>query len=237
MTTDTTHPFHGAMTEICKTVISTVADHPNDSLERKVVRQQTIADTMVSLMPHDPLETMLAGQCVIFDAIVHDAARDLLRGQAQPFKLRSRPQICASARLFLANLTKFEQAQARAIDNLAAEQPAEMQPARRTTPAGTEPAPQPEQRRQPVAPASRPRADAIQSQSSETSPAQTNPTVPFAAEREIAQILAGRGQTGARMDATLAAAYPGTQRAEERPSLTDDGTEPSQRETRVEELV
>src|SRR5580658_560643 len=167
MTTDPNHPFQSAMTEICRTVISTVADHPNDSPDRKTVRQQTVADTMVSLEPHDPLEAMLAGQCVIFDALVHDAARELLRGQHQQLKLRSRPQICASARLFLANLGKFEQTQARAVDKLAAEQPAERQRARGAGPSLTGATPQPEQRGQPALPPALPRVDATQSRPSE----------------------------------------------------------------------
>jgi len=124
-TNDPAHPFHATMTEICKGTIATVADLPGDSPARRALRQQTVADTMVSFQPHNPLETILAGQCVVFDHLVHEAARELLRGQAELLKLRARPQICASAKIFLAGLEKFEQLQARSAASLASEHTSE----------------------------------------------------------------------------------------------------------------
>jgi hypothetical protein len=122
MSTETDGSYHNAMTSICLDVINTVADQPGDSPSQRSLRRQTVADTVMSLMPHDPVETMLAGQCVIFEHLVREGARDLLRGQAELIKLRARPQICASAKMLLSNLDKFEQRQARSIGQAVAEQ-------------------------------------------------------------------------------------------------------------------
>jgi hypothetical protein len=239
MSTDTKATFEPAMTEICRVAIATLDQPPGTTLDQRAVRRKTVADTMVSLVPHDPLETMLAGQCIVFEALVHEAASELLHGQSELLKLRARPQICASAKPFLANLEKFEQLQARSAEKMAVQPPVEA-PA---VAAQTEPTPQPDQRPQAVPPVQQPR------------PPET-PAVPFAAERKLAQLLAGRGQTGTAVDDTLAAAWRNSLQAEDARLLSRHDRRPpaivhadpapaqpadlgtsSRREARVEERV
>lgn len=140
MTTDTGFTFQAAMGEICKGVIETVAERPGESDAKRFIRQQTAVYAVMSFMPRDPLETMLAGHCVIFDHLLRDGARDSLRGQPEEIKLRARPQINASGKMFLAHLDKFKDMQARLVDNLAFQPatqdaaPAEPTPARTDAP-------------------------------------------------------------------------------------------------------
>src|ERR1700692_1106351 len=112
MHTETGFTMLTAMGEITRAVIETVADRPGDSPARRLAppptppagrppRQQTTASTMMSFLPRDPVETMLAGQCVIFDHLLRDGAHDTLRGQQQDIKLRARPQILVAGKSFL----------------------------------------------------------------------------------------------------------------------------------------
>lgn len=124
MQTDTGFTFETAMGEICQGVIETVADRPGDSEAKRFARHQTTAWTMMSMRPRDPLETMLAGHCVIFDHMLREGARDLLRGQSEQIRLRARPQVHASGKLFIVHLDKFEQMARRPADQLAVRAPA-----------------------------------------------------------------------------------------------------------------
>src|SRR5580658_7919104 len=148
MTTEAAHPYIPSMNEICLSVMDAVSNQPGDSPARIASRRQAVADTMSSMLPLDPLETMLAGQCVMFDQVVRDATSDLLHGQTEDIKLRVRPQICGAGRTLLAILTKLEQIQARAavkFGTQAQAAPARTEPARAAAkaPAAPEPAPEP----------------------------------------------------------------------------------------------
>jgi hypothetical protein len=132
MTTEPAYAYHPAMNELCRGVMDAVGHQPGDTAARSARREQMAADIMSSMRPHNPLETMLAGQCVMFDQVVRDATSDLLRGQTEEVKLRVRPQICGAGRMVLAFLAKLEQSQARTEAKLPAQPKA--------TPAAAEPA-------------------------------------------------------------------------------------------------
>src|SRR5580693_6673351 len=108
---DTALTMHSAMTEIAREVIETVADRPGDSPAKRIARQQMTAWSISSFEPRDPVETMLAGHCVIFDHLLRDGACDTLRGQQQDIKVRVRPQVLATGKMFLAHLDRFERLQ------------------------------------------------------------------------------------------------------------------------------
>ena len=123
MQSETTLTMLTAMGEIVREVIETVADRPGDLPARRIARQQATASTMMAFGPGDPVETMLAGQCVIFDHLLRDAAHDTLRGQQPEIKLRARPQVLATGKMFLAHLARLERIQTRAAARLAAQTP------------------------------------------------------------------------------------------------------------------
>src|ERR1019366_8805536 len=68
-------------------------------------------------------EAMLAGQCVIFDHLLRDGARESLRGQPEQIRLRATPQIHASGKMFLAHLTAFKDMRGRQEETLAFQLP------------------------------------------------------------------------------------------------------------------
>jgi len=77
----------------------------------------------MAFLPRDALETMVAGQCVMFDDLLRDAVRDLLRNDADLSKRRIRSQVTALGRLFLKNLDQFRQLRARPEQQPAASPP------------------------------------------------------------------------------------------------------------------
>jgi hypothetical protein len=224
--------FETAMTEISHDLIEAIADHPGDAPARRLARQQVVADTMMSLEPQTPMETILAGHCLVFDHLILESAHQLLNCQEERIRLRIRPQVCASARMFLAELATFEKWHDRSMDRLAAEQRIEtrlVQPAR---PAAVAQARSPEPARvaatapdqrgqaaQPTIAANKLPAGAAEMSSpgargpgaSNPSPrpvpastaTQIRPGGPLAAERERAVILARPGQTAAAMNGEL----------------------------------
>ena len=129
MNANTGFTFQSAMGEITRGVIETVAERPGDSETRRALRHQTTAWSMESFMARDPVETMLAGHCVIFHHMLHDYARDMLRGQPEEIKLRAYSSIHGSGKMFLAHLSKFEQLQTRAMEKLAGQPPVQDTPA------------------------------------------------------------------------------------------------------------
>lgn len=143
MSTEPDLSYHPAMNEICRDVMDCIGTRPGDTPARAARRTQMVADTMSSMMPLNPLETMLAGQCVMFDQLVLDATRDVMRGQTEDVKLRARPQICAMGRMLLAHLAKFQQLQAATVARLGGRLDAAA--AKVETPAATAQRPEPAQ--------------------------------------------------------------------------------------------
>jgi hypothetical protein len=113
MQTDSDLQYLSAMSEITREVIQTVADREGDSQPRQSARQHATAWSIASLQPRDPVETMLAGHCVIFDHLLRDAARDAFGTPTAEIRLRVRSQVLAIGKLFLAQLERLEQRQAR----------------------------------------------------------------------------------------------------------------------------
>ena len=108
------------LTEIHRGIVETVADRPEDSPQRRARRQVATVHTVTSFLPRDVVETMLAGHCVIFDHLFRDGARDLLRGQAEAIKPRTRGGVNATGKMFLAHLDKLQEFRARPFDQTAA---------------------------------------------------------------------------------------------------------------------
>jgi hypothetical protein len=77
---------------------------------------------------------MLAGQCVIYDAMLRDGARDLLRGQPEEIKLRGRPVNLASGRMFLTTVHTLLRMRDRAADKVATQPAEEPRPAAAPSP-------------------------------------------------------------------------------------------------------
>jgi hypothetical protein len=111
--------FENLATEILRGIIETVAERHGDTEAQRFSRHQTTVFSVMAFLPRDALEMMLAGQCVLFDHLLADGARDLLRGQEELIKLRVRPQLTAIGNMFLKHLAQLIRLQARPADRIA----------------------------------------------------------------------------------------------------------------------
>jgi hypothetical protein len=114
-----TFSFEMLATEILRGIIETVAERPGDTEPRRYARHQTAVFSVMAFLPRDAMEIMLAGHCVMFNHLLADGTRDLLRGQAELTKLRARPQLNAMGNAFLKHLAQLIRLQQRPADQIA----------------------------------------------------------------------------------------------------------------------
>jgi hypothetical protein len=112
--------FEQLITELLRGLADAIADRPGETEAQRFARHQTAIFSVMAFMPRDAMETMLAGQCVMFDHLMRDAARDLLRNEAEPVKRRIRTQLTGLGRSFLNLLAEFRRLQSRAGQQTAA---------------------------------------------------------------------------------------------------------------------
>lgn len=105
--------FEQLIPELLRGLADPVADRPGQTEAQRFARHQTAIFAVMAFLPRDATETMLASHCVIYDHVLRDAARDLLRDETEAGKRRSRSQLIASGRLFLTSLARLDQYQAR----------------------------------------------------------------------------------------------------------------------------
>jgi hypothetical protein len=111
--------FDRLMTEMLRGFAETVADRSGETETQRYSRYQTAIFTVMAFLPRDALETMVAGQCLMLHHLSRDGTRDLLRGQPEMTRLRTRSQLIGIGRLFLKNLEQLIRLQARPIEQTA----------------------------------------------------------------------------------------------------------------------
>ena len=109
------------LTELLRGIAETVAVRPGDTEARRAARHQAAAASVLAFLPRDPVEAMLAGQCVVFDHLVHDTARDMLRGMEDTARPRGRAQLIAMGGVFLKYVAELHRFQARPVETLASQ--------------------------------------------------------------------------------------------------------------------
>jgi hypothetical protein len=112
--------FEQLITELLRGLADAIADRPGETEAQRYARHQTAIFSAMAFLPRDAMETMLAGQCVMFDHLTRDAARDLLRNEAEPVKRRIRTQVTGLGRLFLKLMAELRRLQSRSGQQTAA---------------------------------------------------------------------------------------------------------------------
>jgi hypothetical protein len=132
-----TFGYQQIVMELLRGVIDTVADKPGLMPERRGAAQQTVVCSVMAYNPRDPVETIMAGHCIVYDHMLRDGARDMLRGQAEEIKIKARPGILATGKMFLSTMQMLRRTQGRAEEELAFARPPAEPPAPAATPAQT----------------------------------------------------------------------------------------------------
>jgi hypothetical protein len=108
---------HQLITEQLRGIIDTVAEIPGLTDAQRVARRHTAARVVAAFRPDNSIETMLAGHCVIYDQMLRDGAGDLLRDPYEISRLRARPGVLASGKMFLSSLDALLKIQSRALQS------------------------------------------------------------------------------------------------------------------------
>ncbi len=135
--------FEQIVTEVIRGVLEAVAEKPGLSQDRRASLTQTVVCSVMAFEPRDPVEAMMAGQCIVYDHLLRDGVREMQRGQADQVTARARPGVLAVGKVFLATMAMLLRMQRRPEAQLAfARQPLAREPAKTPNDAGeTTPAP------------------------------------------------------------------------------------------------
>ena len=170
------HPFHLAhlIAPAIDSALLAISDRGNQTEARRVGRSDDAETLIMSFQPRDAIDLMLTGQLVMFNEMLADGTRDVLRGMADGMKQRSLSTLVSAARTMQGHLDRLEKRgiQPHRTEIAAAETEARPAEAPRATPA-----PPPVT---PPRPAAKPIA-AVVAKPSQVAPARTTATAHLAA--------------------------------------------------------
>ena len=105
-------------------IVRTLAVHPGDTPDQMAARAETVATTVLSLQPRDPMEMMFAGMAVTHLYLGQDAAGDAMRGKEGTLKARARTAVLGFDRMVLRAVKELRTAQKRDVAGWAMPEPA-----------------------------------------------------------------------------------------------------------------
>ena len=89
-------------------IVRAISERPGQTEARRAARCQENFGLIMALGPRDAMEMMLCGQTVMFNELVADSAREVLRGMIDTVKSRSISNLINMARLVQGNLDRLE---------------------------------------------------------------------------------------------------------------------------------
>jgi hypothetical protein len=174
------HPFHitHLITPALEGIIRAISDRGRRTEAERLARGNTALVQILSFVPYDAAQLMLAGQAVLFNEVLADSAQAVLRGMDDSVKLKSIAGIINLGRLTQGHLDRLKargnvphKTDVRAPEDQKIDPPAaerDTEPARRPRPAA---APTPVAKAEPRAAAPTPRPPVV-------SPAVPSPAAP-----------------------------------------------------------
>jgi hypothetical protein len=99
-----------------QSIVEAICDRPGDTTAQRDARSRDVVDAILGFRPRDPVEMMLAGMAVTHVHLVYDTARDVLRGQDELLRARSRSTIVALDRGMIGFLRELRIARSRTIE-------------------------------------------------------------------------------------------------------------------------
>jgi hypothetical protein len=95
------HPFHlsNLVTPALDSIVRALSDRGDPSEAERLARGNQYLTLILSFLPKDATDLMLAGQTVVFNELLADGARDVLRGMMDTMKQRSQTTLVSMGRL------------------------------------------------------------------------------------------------------------------------------------------
>ena len=107
------------VTELMRGIIETISDKPVIAPERRASIMQTAVCSIMAFNPRDPVETMLAGHCVVYDSMLRDGVREMSNGEGGQATIKARTGVLACGKVFLAAMAMLLRMQRRPAAQLA----------------------------------------------------------------------------------------------------------------------
>lgn len=100
-------PLRETIPILIQSTVDTVANHPRYSPEEQVVRAQAARCQIEAFNPRDGVEVMLAGQIVVMQAMMLEAAADAARAATPEAARKHRAQVIAMGRAQMAAMKEI----------------------------------------------------------------------------------------------------------------------------------
>jgi hypothetical protein len=145
MDTQAEFGFRQLFSHVVGDMAKAVCERKGESEQQQFARSQAAVHTIMSFLPRDVIEAMLAGHCVMFHAVMTDSIHETLRGEIDTMRRGTRSNIVALNKVFCGNLDRLERLQSRPEEgrrDMPVTQPAQAQPETRI--AARTPAPLPD---------------------------------------------------------------------------------------------
>ncbi len=94
-------------------MVQALSDRGEPSEARRADNARAAMTVILSFLPGDVLQMMLAGQAAMFNALIADAGRDVLRGMADTLKLRAQANVTGMGRVLSKHLDTLIRLQGR----------------------------------------------------------------------------------------------------------------------------
>jgi hypothetical protein len=104
--------------ELLRGIIEAISDKPGIAPERRASIMQTAVCSIMAFNPRDPIETMLAGHCIVYDSLLRDGVR-AMSGDAGGQAIRARASVLDCGKTFLASVAMLLRLQRRPAEQLA----------------------------------------------------------------------------------------------------------------------
>ncbi len=108
MNTHAAFGFNEMLTFVIGDMARAVSERPGETKQQQYTRTQGSTAMILDLHPRDAAEAMLAGHCVMFNAVIGDSARETLRGEADTMRRATRSNLVALNKSFSGNLDRLE---------------------------------------------------------------------------------------------------------------------------------
>jgi hypothetical protein len=116
MDTQAEFGFKQLFSHVVGDMAKAVCERNGESQQQQFARSQAAVHTIMSFLPRDVIEAMLAGHCVMFHAVMTDSIHETLRGEIDTMRRGTRSNIVALNKVFCANLDRLERYQSRAAE-------------------------------------------------------------------------------------------------------------------------
>jgi hypothetical protein len=108
--------FKELFTHVVGNIAKAMCERNGETKQQQHTRSRAAAHLIMSLLPRDAVEAMLAGHCVMFHELMLDSLRETLRGEMDTMRQSTRNSIVAMNKCFMGNLDRLARYQNRPAD-------------------------------------------------------------------------------------------------------------------------